>query len=57
MTRRFFSGGAVATAAVLGLVLALTLGLAACGTTTGGGGGGSPSSSSDQPKQGGTLTL
>ena len=57
MTRRSISGGVVATVAVLGLVLVLALGIAACGTTTGGGGGGSPTSSSDQPKQGGTLTL
>ncbi len=57
MTHRSISGGTVATVAVLGLVLVLALGLAACGATTSGGGGGSPSSSSDQPKQGGTLTL
>ena len=57
MTRRSIRGGAVATAAVLGLVLVLALGLAACGTETGDGGSSSPSSSSDQPKQGGTLTL
>jgi ABC-type transport system substrate-binding protein len=57
MIRRSIRGGAVATAAVLGLVLVLALGLAACGTEAGDGGSSSPSSSSDQPKQGGTLTL
>ncbi len=57
MNRHSISGGAVATVAVLGLVLVLALGLAACGTTTGNGGGSTPSSSSDEPKQGGTLTL
>jgi ABC-type transport system substrate-binding protein len=50
-------GGAVATAAiaVLAALLALSLGLAACGGATDD--GSSPSSSSDTPKQGGTLTL
>ena len=57
MIRRSIRGGAVATAAVLGLALVLALGLAACGTATSDGGGSSPTSSSDQPKQGGTLTL
>ena len=57
MTRRSITGGAVATAAVLGLALILALGLAACGTATSDGGGSSPTSSSDQPRQGGTLVL
>ena len=57
MTRRSIKGGAVATAAALGLVLVLALGLAACGGTTSDSGSSSPTSSSDQPKQGGTMTL
>ena len=57
MKRRSTRGSAVATIAGAALVLALALGLAACGTASNGTGGTSPSTSSDQPKQGGTLTL
>jgi len=57
MKRRSTRGSAVATIAGAALVLALALGLAACGTASSGTGGTSPSTSSDQPKQGGTLTL
>jgi ABC-type transport system substrate-binding protein len=57
MNARPTRGGAVATAAItlLAALLALSLGLAACGGATDD--GSSPSSSSDTPKQGGTLTL
>jgi len=54
MTRRSIKG--VAAAAVLGLVLLLAPGLAACGSTTIDGDS-IPSASSEQPRQGGTLTL
>ena len=57
MKRRSTRGSAVATIAGAALVLALALGIAACGTASSGTGGTSPSTSSDQPKQGGTLTL
>ena len=57
MVRRSISGGTVITVvAVLAVLLALSLGLAACGGGTSGGGG-SPTSSSNTPTQGGTLTL
>ena len=49
---------ATAVVAVLTALLALSIGLAACGGATDEGGGSSPTSSaSDTPKQGGTLTL
>jgi len=56
MRRHSTKRSAAATIAGAALVLALALGLAACGGSSGGGST-SPSSSSDQPKQGGTLTL
>ncbi len=57
MTHRSVSRGtATAVVVALAALLALALGLAACGGDTSGGGS-SPTSSSDTPTQGGTLTL
>jgi ABC-type transport system substrate-binding protein len=59
MARRSISGRTTATVVVvLAALLALSLGLAACGGDAGGGTNGSPTSGgSGTPKQGGTLTL